>query len=332
MRREGKGPFYCNVLVVQTKVGVEGHDYNSADVHMSRMYVGATRKEAIKKAREAGMKVIQSYEKDFNPEDPMFDFLWGITACSSSACYKIAADKYKYQTEGRPQIEMTVYISVMTQEPQPHDIRSFEVTSGALLLSDPCYNRGTWCAIYDLPATNGKWLTSIKEVDEGMWGNRIAELWAVNEAWAVNESLVETRNKQGVVLAADHSNIQEWMDGLPWVRIEGSVSVDSGQAGIFDNNIPVGARDGDVRTSFYEQVCDLTLGQDGWGVWNNQGSVSRSGDGDGGYTAVGVYEDDKLVAVKIAYYEENLPEYLREPEEDWEVTAEVEAEAAASLN
>jgi hypothetical protein len=69
-------------------------------------------------------------------------------------------------------------------------------------------------------------------------------------------------------------------------------------------------------------------------VWNNQGTVSRSGDGDGGYSAFGCYLEEpdgtrRLIAAKIAYYQESVPEHLREDDEDDEDEVTEEAPVAA---
>ncbi|MBK8989454.1 MAG: hypothetical protein IPM39_25910 [Chloroflexi bacterium] len=54
-------------------------------------------------------------------------------------------------------------------------IGEFDVTSGKLRISDPCYDVDTWCA-GEVEAANGRWAASVERTDEGIWGTRIARL------------------------------------------------------------------------------------------------------------------------------------------------------------
>lgn len=64
-----------------------------------------------------------------------------------------------------------------------------------------------------------------------------------------------------------------------------NIGVDSGQAGIFSDDIfPTDeARDFDDKTSFYGLCCEATIREDDCGVILERGFVSSSGYGDGSY-------------------------------------------------
>lgn len=178
----------------------------------------------------------------------------------------------------------------------------FQVT-GKINITDPCYDTKTWCGIYGLKAKPGTWVGDAKETNAGDWGDRVAELTVRHKDYTIDEG--------------------------EWVEIEGTVGVDSGQAGVFDSSIyPEGENNGDAddNKSFYGRACRETCSSfdkehqvwkkeqglpEGYGVVDGGGFVSVSGYGDGSYTAWGIYRDDLLVAVQIVFID-----FEEEEEED----------------
>ena len=183
---------------------------------------------------------------------------------------------------------------------------TFEITSGAIRITDPCYENGTWCA-GTVKAKNGTWRGSV-EIDDS--SGRVAELHA------------------RLIGSSSH----------PMVKVPFDVGVDSGQAGVFDEGYYDGHNaqgEADDPTSFYGRACmqtcwDFTLtGEarekrdaeqelpweertkelwttpDEWesyGVVDGQGFVSSTGYGDGSYDAYVENDENGLaVAVKIVY-------------------------------
>jgi len=140
-------------------------------------------------------------------------------------------------------------------------IGSFEVLSGKMQVTDPCYNRGTWCQGVLENVMNGKWVASVEIVPNSMtgWGDRIGKIIVKNN------------------------------DGVPknYHTLEAEIGVDSGQAGFFcDSGYPqehTGEYD-DEETfyAFYGKICELTMTEQKSGVLSF-GAVSSSGFGDGGY-------------------------------------------------
>lgn len=158
----------------------------------------------------------------------------------------------------------------------------FELNSDKLIVTDPCYNRGTWCQGIVENCLPGKWFCYI--VNDG---GDVAELHAVHEKYRKRHLYTETK--------------------APF-----EIGVDSGQAGVFDESLyPVGECGdyGDLNT-FYGRACDATEKSHNVGLIT-EGAVSRSGYGDGGYDAyIGTaYATDdhggKCVSIRIVFIEED---------------------------
>lgn len=167
----------------------------------------------------------------------------------------------------------------------------FKVRGDRLMLSDPCYERGTWCQGVVEDVKPGKYVAKVAiETETHGWGPRVAELEAVH---------------------------QDFTGAPVYSRLPFEVGVDSGQAGIFDDLIyPEGNRDqgGEFnKDGFYDICCNITLegGSSccGAGVLLDGGVVSSSGYGDGGYAAYAAKDGNgKVVAVKIVFIGEDEDE------------------------
>ncbi len=144
----------------------------------------------------------------------------------------------------------------------------FNVVSGKLVISDPCYRRGTWCMGELQNVKNGKWAARVELTDDE---GRVAELVAYHSE---DGSL-------GYLSSLEPADF--------------SVGVDSGQAGIFDgnhfrnDNDTVGYKlinpDQQIceEDPWYSMCCDMTLHSECRAGTIPFGVVSSSGYGDGGY-------------------------------------------------
>ena len=146
------------------------------------------------------------------------------------------------------------------------DLGSFEVVSGKLAVSDPCYEVDVWCRGELENCRTGTWVASVLEKHMGSWGHRICKLIAVHEDY-VNEKM-----SKGQCMGFD-------------------VGVDSGQAGLFDAShyrddavLPTHdkLKDKDPSEIWYDHCCNITLSPLSAGVLP-YGVVSSSGYGDGSY-------------------------------------------------
>lgn len=163
------------------------------------------------------------------------------------------------------------------------ELGTFEVSSGGLRVTDPCYDVQTWCA-GTLRAKDGTWSAELRHSDEGDWGKRVAEL---------------------VVRHADHPRAEP-------TRPAGiDAGVDSGQCGFFDEAKYAsnqGGEYGDLST-FYGQACRATSTASGdcsgGGIVMGFGAVSSSGYGDGSYEVYVHEVDGQAVAARLVFIPED---------------------------
>jgi len=169
---------------------------------------------------------------------------------------------------------------------------SFEVKSGKVRITDPCYKLDTWCA-GTLKVKKGDWEVEVIKSDEGDWGNRCAVLLAWHSDYPV-----------------------DFEDGK--FEEEFEIGVDSGQAGIFDlkyyKDDQIVAKTKRickdklhrvcVDEPWYSICCDRTLSEIGAGVIPF-GCVSSSGYGDGGYICSSIRDTYSpkfpVIAIKIDF-------------------------------
>ena len=154
----------------------------------------------------------------------------------------------------------------------------FEVKSGKIHVSDPCYE-------YDANDKTG--VLNLKDVVNGKYFAKVT---------------VDKVYKDIASLTAYH---EKYFDVEPDFLI-GTIGVDSGQAGIFDLKYYAenqGGEFGDLD-SFYGLACSLTLSKEQGGIMNYAGVVSSSGCGDGEYEVyVGTNDIGEIVSVKIIFIE-----------------------------
>jgi hypothetical protein len=156
-------------------------------------------------------------------------------------------------------------------------IGTFIVTGDKLIVTDPCYDRGTWCQ------------GIVENVSPGRWDARIV------------------MSKQGRVASLEVACEHRLTTELVWTELPFEVGVDSGQAGIFDESLyPRGATGecGD-GTTFYSRACAATLDDNDRtkraGIVA-EGAVSSSGYGDGSYTAFAAMNPDgRVVGVRVVF-------------------------------
>jgi hypothetical protein len=161
-------------------------------------------------------------------------------------------------------------------------IKGFKIKGGTIACSDPCYRSP--CVLE--PAKNGNWVAHAETSDEGSWGVRVSKITVHHE---------------------DFSPI-----GNSYDVAEHVISVDSGQAGVFEGSICYGDE------AFYERCCKATLSKPGYGYVEG-GFVSSSGYGDGGYSCLVYKKNGKAVGVEIIFIDgdqdEDMPDMEPSDEE-----------------
>lgn len=150
-----------------------------------------------------------------------------------------------------------------------HDLGAFEVSTGKLVVSDPCYERGTWCAGVLENVKKGTWKADVLYSDEGKFGTRVKRL------------------------RARHDDVRK----IRWLRKRHApfdVGIDSGQAGFFDDDHFFPESD-----EWYGKACHAT----DWPALASVidgGAVSQSGHGDGCYDCYYYTDDnDEVVAAEL---------------------------------
>ncbi|OAB36515.1 DUF4241 domain-containing protein [Paenibacillus glacialis] len=164
---------------------------------------------------------------------------------------------------------------------------NFELNSGQLVVSDPCYELNKDTIIMGVldNVLNGTWLGQVEKTEVRDWGEACSKLTAY------------------------HNSVAEQVEHLEWVKCSFIVGVDSGQAGIFDINkyrIPDSdVQDTDTNTDtdsdWYLSCCDITESGHEAGVLDG-GVVSHTGMGDGTYGAyIAKNQDNQIIGVKIVF-------------------------------
>ena len=190
--------------------------------------------------------------------------------------------------------------------------QKFEINSGAMVCSDPCYTTDIWCMKTVNNVKNGTWLAHSNLDTVGDWGERNVDL---------------------TVHHADHK-----IDETAWEQIPGTFGVDSGQFGFFDRDnyrkaesvkdMPKYNFGGQFLTDesdpdgeiWYTACCKITLDNpESWGVLPN-GVVSSSGFGDGSYTVYGIKDTRsanlEYIAFRVVFIEQEEMDELDEWEEN----------------
>ena len=230
--------------------------------------------------------------------------------------------------------------------------KSFEVKSGALRVTDPCYDMEAWCAGTLESVKNGKWFAhvgyNIGESDIAMtrkWHqNKIDELQALIDGAESDDrrKIMEVFYAQQIQDLKDEDPVEGYIGRVAYILIrhesmiactppylknftesEIHVGVDSGQAGFFDlepfkaqseTAIENGNYNQDTEHGkFYRSICEQTCeGEESFAIVPF-GAASSSGYGDGGYPLYVLRDKDGLVVEAIIIF---IAEYDEEEGEE----------------
>ena len=188
-----------------------------------------------------------------------------------------------------------------------------QLTSGAVIVSDPCYELGTWC--------QGR----LDSVAKGTWHAAIVK----NDDSATNDSWEQNRVRELILLHEDHRHLFTDVESgeetyyADWTHAPFHVGVDSGQAGIFDaaiyrDDAAIRAQDGDLLASswmkprpqynqgeFYATMSGLSCKNNrGCAGTFSRGAVSASGYGDGGYDCFYLQVNGDIVGIAIIFIDD----------------------------
>jgi hypothetical protein len=161
-------------------------------------------------------------------------------------------------------------------------------------VSDPCYGTGVWCSGVVDNVKEGTYIVDVHMSDEGMWGERVKSLTVIHSEFD------------------GHTTIE---------KANFTVGVDSGQAGIYDEDYYNQYHTGDdCDRDWYREVCDLT---NPFGTKDGKCVVSSSGFGDGGYDCYLLRDkNNEVVGFQIVFIQddeedEDYDEYEDEEEDEY---------------
>lgn len=168
-----------------------------------------------------------------------------------------------------------------------YPLGEFEIKSGEVIVSDPCYAIGTWCQGLVRNVKNGTWVADVACLEE---------------------------SGRNAFLVVHHKDYIMPM-GTVWEQLDFDIGVDSGQAGFYDyagykkdDSVPNSIKNSlgfdlnEPGEKFYAYNCDLTLKTEHDAGVLPTGVVASSGYGDGSYTVSVVKDEDgKVVAMEIIF-------------------------------
>jgi hypothetical protein len=167
----------------------------------------------------------------------------------------------------------------MKKQPELIHIGTFEVADDSLRVSDPCYDRSTWCAGNIQNPKQGIWNVYVLFGECG-WGDRRPwELVAIHESYP--QSLTNKMTEDSGI----------------------DVGVDSGLAGIFSDSKFLGGKGGGWGSGgWFDECCSKILHTKYSAGVVEGGCVSMSGYGDGGYSCFVAHDGtSEIVGAKIVY-------------------------------
>ena len=154
----------------------------------------------------------------------------------------------------------------------------FEIHSGRMIISDPCYNKTGWCTGELNLVKMGSWKAIARIGEVRGWGKRCWELIAI------------------------HCEHAEMSPDKITENAEFDIGVDSGQCGVYDSNhFPEEKGEYSDKNSWYRKVCEITHQVQG-GVIKG-GYVTPSGFGDGGYECFVKREQktNQVIGVRVIF-------------------------------
>lgn len=209
------------------------------------------------------------------------------------------------------------------------ELGKFEIESGVIRVSDPCYDKDTWCS-GTINGKKGTWNAFVTLSDEDAWGERVSELSALHSDYGVLDGVWELTEIDGGVDSGqmgifddkyyqDESivtdelleyNSEMYMPGSDFLGIKDRIIVSKSESFLSKKRME------QDNEKWYSMCCGKTLGvltepgeyeKDDMMIKSYQGGivpygcVSRSGYGDGGYPVYVMKVNDEVVGIKVVF-------------------------------
>lgn len=171
------------------------------------------------------------------------------------------------------------------------DVGTFRIenSNGNVIVGDPCYEIDSDGIKSLSNVKRGVWFNELNVVNTGIWGERVYSVICVHK---------------------DYKDVEFYSDEL---KHEFMITVDSGQAGVFDSCYFKGGDD----EEWYNICCKKTLSFAKGGVIEN-GVVSSTGYGDGVYSCKTISRDGAIILITIIFIGEDDGKEEEEIEDDEE--------------
>lgn len=158
------------------------------------------------------------------------------------------------------------------------NVGTLEIKNGVIDITDPCYDRNTWCRINDMRVVPGKYICQVKLFHNDTYGHRVQAIRIHLDGYCPT-------NKK-----------MEYFD---------SIGVDAGLAGFFISPKK------DYNDAEWQALCEWMWDKDKSSEWNKdednnyfiteEGFFSQSGYGDGVYDVRVAKVNNEIVAVEILF-------------------------------
>lgn len=156
---------------------------------------------------------------------------------------------------------------------------TLSVPRGKIDLTDPCYDKKTWCRINDVQVKPGEYRCSYLRGGSS-WGNRVASNLIVHEDYALD--------------------FFRYPEDFTAETLEGVVGVDAGMAGFFPNKSD---EDEFYRNTILKDIDKIGKGEYNIGYLTGYGFWTESGYGDGGYDATAWRNNEgEIIALGINFF------------------------------
>jgi hypothetical protein len=157
------------------------------------------------------------------------------------------------------------------------EVLGYVELSDKVIVSDPGYDRGLWCMKTDFPVKSGRYKAQVVYIDDGDFGVYVSGIMLVHEEY-------------------------EQMQLTGWEDVDADIGIDNGQCGIFDDAIYPQTENHPDNEPFYDECCELTMGEKQAGLLKSRrGIVSSGGYGDGLCALRTISQDGEHVAMMLEF-------------------------------
>ena len=172
-----------------------------------------------------------------------------------------------------------------------------EIAGGKVDITDPCYEKGTWCQLTDAKIKPGTYRCRYYTGAE-LEQKDIDATIAIAKEYGKDPDRAVEMEKQDIlgrcfVIELQVKGRAFQLNSPKWKEI-GTIGVDAGLAGFFWNKP-------DFTDEQWDDFCDSMDDNQSTYLDKNMGFWCSSGYGDGNYGVYAIKEDNEIIALKICF-------------------------------